>query len=417
MMAHSPICLRHALLRLRGSSGGKLKGNLRNLHIGALPETHQMLQKTCRDFSDSELKPIAAKLDKEHKFPAEQIKKMGELGLMGIYVSEEYGGAGLDTLALSLAVEEIARGCGGTGTIVSVHNTLYVGLLDKMGTKEQKEKFLPSFTDGTNVGSFAISEPGSGSDASNMLATAKKESDCWVLNGTKAWVTNGIEAKAAIVFANADKSKGHKGICAFIVPIPTPGLSHGKKEDKMGIRASSTCNLILEDVRIPHEYLLGKEGEGFKMALATLDGARIGISSQALGIAQAALDCAVDYASKRLSFGSPILKYQTVQARLADMAVKLEAARLLTWRAAVLRDAGKRFTKESSMAKLTSSEAATFVSHGCVQILGGMGYVTDMPAERYYRDARITEIYAGITDIQKLVIADMVAREYGLRTR
>ncbi|XP_075238186.1 short-chain specific acyl-CoA dehydrogenase, mitochondrial-like [Lycorma delicatula] len=389
----------------------------RRLHISKLSETHQMLQNTCREFSDNELKPIAAKLDKEHLFPAEQIKKMGDLGLMGVYVSEEYGGAGLDTLALSLAVEEIARGCGGTGTIVSVHNTLYVGLIDKMGTKKQKENFLPSFTNGTAVGAFALSEPGSGSDASNMLATAKRENDCWVLNGTKAWVTNGIEAKAAVVFANADKSKGHHGICAFIVPIPTPGLSLGKKEDKMGIRASSTCNLILEDVRVPLENLLGKEGEGFKMALATLDGARIGISSQALGIAQAALDCAVDYASKRISFGVPILKFQTVQSRLAEMAVRLEAARLLTWRAAVLRDSGQRFTKESSMAKLASSEAATFVSHGCVQILGGMGYVTDMPAERHYRDARITEIYAGITDIQKLVIADMVAREYGLNTR
>ncbi|KDR07800.1 short-chain specific acyl-CoA dehydrogenase, mitochondrial-like [Zootermopsis nevadensis] len=389
----------------------------RTFSLVSLPETHKMLQKTCRDFAEGELKPIAAKLDREHLFPEEQIKKLGQLGLMGINVSEEYGGPALDSLALSVAVEEIARGCGGTGTIVSVHNTLYANVLDQLGTKEQKDKFLVGFVDGTHVGCFGISEPGAGSDVGAMLTTAKLDGDEWVLNGTKAWVTSGYEAKAAIVFATVDKSKKHRGITAFIIPVPTPGFSLGKKEDKMGIRASSTCNLILEDVRVPQEHVLGEVGGGFKLAMKMLDGARIGISSQALGIAQAALDCAVDYASKRIAFGGPIIKLQSVQQRLADMAIRLEAARLLTWRAAVIRDTGERSTKYSSMAKLAASEAATFVSHNCVQILGGMGYVTDMPAERHYRDARITEIYAGVNDVQKLVIAENIAKEYGISTR
>lgn len=401
----------------RFQSGVYQQIHCRCFSLASLPETHKMLQKTCRDFAEGELKPIAAKLDREHLFPEEQIKKLGQLGLMGINVSEEYGGPALDSLALSVAVEEIARGCGGTGTIVSVHNTLYANVLDQLGTKEQKDKFLVGFTDGTHVGCFGISEPGAGSDVGAMLTTAKLDGDEWVLNGTKAWVTSGYEAKAAVVFATVDKSKKHKGITAFLVPIPSPGFSLGKKEDKMGIRASSTCNLILEDVRVPREHVLGEVGGGFKLAMNMLDGARIGISSQALGIAQAALDCAVDYASKRIAFGGPIIKLQSVQQRLADMALRLEAARLLTWRAAVIRDTGERSTKYSSMAKLASSEAATFVAHNCIQILGGMGYVTDMPAERHYRDARITEIYAGVTDVQKLVIADNVAKEYGISTR
>ncbi|KAJ9577514.1 hypothetical protein L9F63_005887 [Diploptera punctata] len=288
-----------------------------------------------------------------------------------------------------------------------------------MGTKEQKDKFLTGFADGTYVGCFGLSEPGAGSDVGAMLTTAKLEGDHWVLNGTKAWVTSSHESKAAIVFATVDKSKKHKGITAFLIPIPTEGFSLGKKEDKLGIRASSTSNLILEDVRIPKENLLGEVGGGFKLAMKMLAQVRvrIGISSQALGIAQAALDCAVDYASKRIAFGGPIIKFQSVQSRIADMALRLESARLLTWRAAVIRDTGERSTKYSSMAKLAASEAATFVSHNCIQILGGMGYVTEMPAERHYRDARITEIYAGATDVQKLVIADHIAKEYGISTR
>ncbi|XP_066996829.1 short-chain specific acyl-CoA dehydrogenase, mitochondrial [Anabrus simplex] len=387
---------------------------IKSFSYSSLPETHQILQKTCREFAEKELKPIASQLDKEHLFPKEQIKQMGNLGLMGINVSEEYGGAGLDTLALSIAVEEIARGCGGTGTIVSVHNCLYANLVDRVGVKEQKDKFLPGFTDGTTLGCFALSEPGSGSDAGALTTTARLDGDHWILNGTKSWVTSGYEASAAVVLATVDKKKKHKGITAFLIPMPYPGLSLGKKEDKMGIRASSTCNLILEDVKVPRENILGEVGEGFKIAMTQLDGARIGISSQALGIAQAALDCAMDYASKRIAFGTPIIKFNAVQERLANMATRLETARLLTWRAAIMKDNGQKFTKASSMAKLAASEAATFVAHNCMQIMGGMGYVTDLPAERHYRDARITEIYAGITDIQKLVIANATVKESGV---
>lgn len=376
-----------------------------------LSEEHLMLQKTCRDFVESELKPVAAQLDKNHKFPAEQISKMGELGLLAINIDEKYGGAGQDTLGLAVAVEEIARGCGGTGTIVSVHNCLYVNLIQRCGTEEQKEKFLKPFTNGT-LGCFALSEPDAGSDVGAMSTTAVLDGDSYVLNGTKSWVTSGYEGKAAVIFATVDKKLKHRGITGFIVPMSTPGLSLGKKEDKLGIRASSTCNLILEDVRIPKENILGTVGGGFKMAMEQLDKARVGIASQAIGIGQAALEVAVDYAGQRKAFGQPINQLQAVKLRLADAAFKLESARLLVWRAAVCCDEPQRTTKESSMAKLAASEAATFVSHSAIQILGGMGYVTDMPAERHYRDARITEIYAGVNDVQRLLIGDLIVKEY-----
>uniref|UniRef100_V5G3M1 Short-chain specific acyl-CoA dehydrogenase, mitochondrial n=2 Tax=Anoplophora glabripennis TaxID=217634 RepID=V5G3M1_ANOGL len=335
---------------------------------------------------------------------------MGELGLLAINVSEKYGGSEQDSLALAVAVEEIARACGGTGTIMSVHNCLYVNLLDRCGTEEQKETFLKPFTSGT-LGCFALSEPDAGSDVGAMSTIARLDGNSYILNGTKSWVTSGAEGKAAIVFATVDKTLKHKGITGFLVPLPSPGLSLGKKEDKMGIRSSSTCNLILEDVRIPKENVLGTIGGGFKMAMEQLDKARVGIASQALGIAQAALEIAVEYASQRKAFGQPINQLQAVKLRIADMAVKLEAARLLVWRAAACCDEPQRTTKESSMAKLAASEAATFVSHSAIQILGGMGYVTDLPAERYYRDARITEIYAGVNDVQRILIGDLIIKE------
>lgn len=382
--------------------------------LSSLPETHQMLQKTCRDFAEAELKPNAAKFDKEHVYPKDQIKKMGELGLMAVDVPEEYGGTGLDYLAYAIGVEEISRGCASCGVIMSVNNSLYLGPILKFGNKKQKEKFIHPFTGGDRVGCFALSEPGNGSDAGAASTVAKLTNDKYTLNGTKAWITNGYEAEASVVFATTDKSKKHKGISAFLLPKPTAGLSLGKKEDKLGIRGSSTCYLIFEDCDVPSENLLGEPGLGFKIAMMTLDAGRIGIASQALGIAQAALDCAVEYAAKRTAFGSPITKLQSIQNKIADMALQLESARLLTWRAAVLKDEGKNFTKEAAMAKLAASEAATFVSHQCIQILGGMGYVSDMPAERYYRDARITEIYEGTSEIQRLVIAARVFKDYGL---
>ncbi|XP_005987208.2 short-chain specific acyl-CoA dehydrogenase, mitochondrial [Latimeria chalumnae] len=377
-----------------------------------LPETHQMLRQTCRDFAEKELAPIAAQLDKEHKFPADKIKKMGELGLLSLYVPEKYGGAGLDYLAYSLAMEEISRGCASTGVIMSVNNSLYLGPILKFGSEEQKDQWITPFTSGDKIGCFALSEPGNGSDAGAASTVAHLDGDHWVLNGTKAWITNAWEASATVVFATTDKSLKHKGISAFLVPMPTPGLSLGKKEDKLGIRASSTANLIFEDCKIPKENLLGQPGLGFKIAMETLDGGRIGIASQALGIAQAALDCAVDYAEKRIAFGAPITKLQAIQFKLADMAVALESARLLTWRASMLKDNGKPFTKEAAMSKLAASEAATFISHQAIQILGGMGYVTEVPAERHYRDARITEIYEGTSEIQRLVIANQVLKDY-----
>ncbi|XP_046387692.1 short-chain specific acyl-CoA dehydrogenase, mitochondrial-like [Ischnura elegans] len=382
--------------------------------LSSLPETHQMLYKTCRDFAEGELKPVAARLDKEQAYPHVQLQKMGSLGLMGINVPEAYGGPGLDSLAFSIAVEEISRGCASTGVIMSIHNSLYMAMIDKFGRDDQKKTFLSPFTTGETVGCFALSEPDAGSDAAALSTTAKPDGDEWVLNGTKAWVTNSREASAAVIIASTDVAKKHKGISAFIVPLPTKGLSIGKNEDKMGIRATSTCNLVLEDCRIPKNNILGQEGDGFKYAMSALDGARIGISSQALGIAQASLDCAIDYAAKRTAFGKPIIKFQMVQEKLADMALRIESARLLVWRAAALKDQGQSFTKESSMGKIAAAEAATFVSHQCIQILGGMGYVSSMPAERHYRDARITEIYGGVTDIQKLVIAAHLAREYGV---
>ncbi|KAL1501447.1 hypothetical protein ABEB36_006764 [Hypothenemus hampei] len=382
--------------------------------LAALPETHQMLQKTCRDFADAELKPHAAKHDREHLYPKEQIKKMGELGLMAIAAPEEYGGTGLDYLAYSIALEEISRGCASAGVIMSVNNSLYIGPILQWGTKEQKEKWIKPFTNGQKVGCFALSEPGNGSDAGAASTTAKLEGNHFIINGTKQWITSAFESEAGVVFATTDKALKHKGISAIIIPKPVEGLELGKKEDKLGIRASSTCALMFDNCKVPKENILGELGFGFKIAMICLDAGRIGIASQALGIAQASLEVAVDYASKRLSFGKPLIKLQTIQNKLAEMALRLESARLLTWRAAWLKDNHKPYTKEAAMAKLAASEAATFLSHQCIQILGGMGYVSDMPAERHYRDARITEIYEGTSEIQRLVIAGNLIKEFGL---
>uniref|UniRef100_A0AC11ERZ9 Acyl-CoA dehydrogenase short chain n=1 Tax=Ovis aries TaxID=9940 RepID=A0AC11ERZ9_SHEEP len=283
-----------------------------------LPETHQMLRQTCRDFAEKELFPIAAQVDKEHRFPAAQVKKMGELGLMAMDVPEELGGAALDYLAYSIAMEEISRGCASTGVIMSVNNSLYLGPILKFGTKEQKQRWVTPFTSGEKIGCFALSEPGNGSDAGAAATTARADGDSWVLSGTKAWITNAWEASAVVVFASTDRSLYNKGISAFLVPMPTPGLTLGKKEDKLGIRASSTANLIFEDCRIPKDSLLGEPGLGFKIAMQTLDMGRIGIASQALGIAQAALDCAVSYAENRSAFGAPLTKLQGIQVTEAQ---------------------------------------------------------------------------------------------------
>merc|ERR1712038_586163 len=361
----------------------RLKSSLGEATFTDLPETHQMLRDTCRQFAEAELWPIAGKIDKTCEYPEEQIKKMGELGLMGIDVPEEFGGAGLDTLAYAVTLEEISRGCASAGVIMSAHNSLYIGPVKYFGSQEIKEKWLPAFVTGEKIGCFGLSEPGNGSDAGAASTTAKEEPDKWILNGTKAWITNAHQAEAIVAFATTDKSKKHKGISAFVIPMSSEsGVSLGKKEDKLGIRASSTSNVIFEDCVIPHENLLGEPGMGFKIAMMTLDSGRIGIAAQAQGIAQNAFDTAVEYAQKRESFGAPIAKLQMIQS------------------------------KEAAMAKLSASETATFVAHQSIQVLGGMGYVSDMNVERNYRDARITEIYEGTSEIQRLVIAGNVLKEY-----
>ncbi|XP_071863900.1 activator-recruited cofactor subunit 42 [Bombus fervidus] len=382
--------------------------------LSMLSETHQMLHKTCRDFAEAELKPLAAEIDKKHLYPKEQIKKMGELGLMSIAVPENVGGTGLDYLAYVIAMEEISRACASTGVIMSVHNSLYLGPIEKFGSKDQKEKYITPFTNGNKIGCFALSEPGNGSDAGAASTIAKLNGSNYIINGTKSWITNAYESDAIILFATTDRSKKHKGLSTFIIDKPIEGLSVGKKEDKLGIHGSSTCSLIFEDCILPKENILGEPGMGFKIAMMTLDAGRIGIAAQALGIAQASLDCAVEYAVKRQAFGNSIIKLQIIQQKIADMALKLESSRLLTWRAATLKDNNKPYTKEAAMAKLSASETSTFCTHQCIQILGGMGYVTDMPAERHYRDARITEIYEGTSEIQRLVIAANIIKEYNL---
>jgi len=373
-------------------------------------------------FADEELAPNARSWDKNHEFPTKAVAALSELGLMGINTPEENGGSGLDALSYAVAMEEISRGCASVGVIMSAHNSLYLYPIQQFGTPDQREQFITPYASPNiddcddkvinNLGCFALSEPGNGSDAGAAKTTATKDGDDWIINGTKAWITNAYEADAAIVFATTDKSLKHKGISAFIVPANAEGYSLGAKEDKLGIRASSTANVIMDNVRIPGTNLLGKPGEGFKIAMQTLDGGRIGVAGQALGIASASIDCAVKYALERKAFDKPIANFQMIQHKISQMVVSRDSARLLTWRAAQLKDAGKNFTREAAMAKLAASESATMCSHTAIQVLGGMGYVTEMPAERHYRDARITEIYEGTSEIQHLVIAADVIKEY-----
>jgi butyryl-CoA dehydrogenase len=378
-----------------------------------LNETHEEIRKLARTFANEELMPHAARFDREHLFPRGAVTKLGEMGFMGIAVPDADGGSGLDNWAYAIAMEEISRGCASTGVVMSVNNSLYCDPVSKFATSAQKKLWLEPFASGKKLGCFALSEPGNGSDAGAASTTATLDGDHWVLNGTKSWITNGYEAEAAVVFATTDRGQKHKGISAFLVPMPTPGLSLGKKEDKLGIRASSTCNLIFENCRVPRDNLLGEPGAGFKIAMGTLDGGRIGIAAQALGIAQAALEASVAYAKERQAFGAPIEKLQAIQFKIADMALRIESARLLTWRAAQLKDQGLKYTKEAAMAKLSASETATFVAHQAIQIFGGNGYVTEYPVERHYRDARITEIYEGTSEIQRVVIGTNVLKELG----
>jgi len=381
------------------------------MSIISLSEEQQMVQKTAKEFTNNEIKPVASINDREHRFPEEIINKLGELGFMGMSVPEQYGGSGLDYLSYILALEEICKGCASTGTIMSVNNSLVCAPIKTFGTDEQKKSILTELASGKKLGCFMLSEPEAGSDAASMKTTAILNGDYYLLNGTKSWITNGTEADFAVVFASTDTSLKHKGVSAFIVNMKTPGLKIGKLEDKLGIRATSTAQIFFEDCKVPANNLLGKEGEGFKIALHTLDGGRIGIGAQAVGLAQAALEESVRYAKERKAFGKTISDFQGLQFMIADMATRVEASRLLVWQAAVMKDSNVKYSKQSAMAKLYAAETAMWVTTKAIQIHGGYGYTTDYPVERFFRDAKITEIYEGTSEIQRIVIARETLKE------
>ena len=375
-----------------------------------LSEEQRQVRDLCRQFADGELRPNARKWDAEHHFPAEAVRKLGELGLMGVGVPAEWGGAGMDAISYAVAMEEVSRGCAGTGVIMSVNNSLYCDPVLKFGTDEQRREFLVPFARGERLGAFALTEPMSGSDAAEMRTVAAKRGGDYVLSGTKNFITNGPQADAILVFAMTDRGKAHKGISAFLVPSDTKGFTRGKADEKVGIRASGSCSLFFEEAVIPERYRLGGEGEGFKVAMHTLDGGRIGIAAQALGIARAGYEEAVAYAKERKAFGQPITQFQAIQFMLADMATEIDAARLLVWRAATLKDKGVRHTAESAMAKLYASEMCERVTSKAIQVHGGYGYVKEYDVERHWRDSRITEIYEGTSEIQRLVISAAVLK-------
>lgn len=364
-----------------------------------------MVQSMVREFASREILPAAAELDHSGTFPQEILRKAAGLGLMGMLVPESYGGTGMDAISYVVAQEELARASAGVQTIITVNNSLVADPIVRYGTEAQKRKYLPGLCNGLRLGCYCLTEPSSGSDAMSLSTSARRSGDEWVLRGTKVFVTSGVEADVCIVYARTGPDVGARGISAFIVEKSFPGIAVGKVEKKLGIKCSSTSEIILDDCRVPEDNLLGEPGIGGKIALSTLDGGRLGIAGQAIGIARAALEDSVAYATKRLQFGRPIGEFQAIQWMLADMATRIEAARLLMYRAAYVRQQGQRFTKEASMAKLFASETAMWTTHKAVQIHGGYGYLQDYAVERYFRDAKITEIYEGTSEIQRLVIA------------
>lgn len=370
-----------------------------------ITETQALIRDTAKAFAEEHLKPHSARWDAESHFPSEALAELGKLGFMGMLVPEEHGGAGVDHVAYALALEEVAAGDGSTSTIMSVHNSVGCMPIARFGTPMQKERFLTPLARGEQLGCFCLTEPGTGSDASAIKTRARRDGNGWVLNGTKQFVTSGGRADVAIVFAVTDPDAGKKGISAFIVPAKTAGWSVARVEKKLGLNASETCQMLLEDVRLEPELMLGAEGEGLKIALANLEGGRIGIAAQSVGMARAAFEAALAYARDRKTFGKPIFEHQAVAFRLSDMATQIEVARHMTLHAAALRDAGERCLKEASMAKLFASEMAERVCSDAIQIHGGYGYLADFPVERIYRDVRVTQIYEGTSDIQRLVIA------------
>ena len=372
-----------------------------------LSKEHQLLRKMYRDFAEKEVKPLAEELDEEERFPMETVEKMAKLGMMGVYFPKKYGGAGSDVLAYAMCVEELAKVCGTTAVVVSAHTSLCCAPIYENGTEEQKMKYLPDLLSGKKIGAFGLTEPGAGTDASGQQTTAvlDESGENYILNGTKCFITNGNVADVFVVMAMTDKSKGTKGISAFIVEKDFPGFSQGKHEKKMGIRGSSTCDLIFEDCIVPKANLLGKEGEGFKIAMKTLDGGRIGIAAQALGLGEGAVNEAIKYTKERIQFGKRISQFQNTQFQLADMHTRMQAAQFLVYSAACKKQNHEPYSMDAAMAKLFAAEAASDVTRRAVQLFGGYGYTREYPVERMMRDAKITEIYEGTSEVQRMVIA------------
>jgi len=376
-----------------------------------LTEEQRMVQEMTRTFAEKELKPVASRLDREGAYPHEQLKKLGEMGLMGVFVPEEWGGAGMDFLSYVTALEEVSKEWASLGTIMSVNNSLVCGPLFRFGSDAQKKRYLPLVARGEWLGCYALTEAGAGSDAGSIRTRAVRINGGYVLNGSKVFTTNGSQANLAIVYAVTDPTQGKQGISAFLVERGTPGFVVGKIEDKLGLRSSETAALSFEDCRVSQENLLGREGEGFKIALETLDGGRIGIATQAVGVAQACIEEALSYSKQRQQFGHPIADFQAIQWMLADMATEIDAARLLTYRAAWLQQQGRDVTRAAAIAKLFASEASNRAAYKALQIFGGYGYVKDFPVERLFRDARVTTLYEGTSEIQRLIIARHLLRD------
>jgi len=373
-------------------------------------EDQLAVRNTAREFAQNEVLPKAAEIDRDHRHPVELVKRMAELGFLGIAVPEQWGGSGMDNVSYALAMEEISRACASTGVIMSVNNSLVCDPIYRFGTDAQKEQWLKPLASGKLLGCFALSEPEAGSDAAAQRTTATKDANGWIINGTKNWITNGPVADACVLFTMNDKALGHKGITAFILPMKTKGVRTGPPDDKLGIRGSKSSQIYLDDVRLPNDAVLGEVGGGFRVAMSTLDGGRIGIAAQAVGIARAAFEDALAYAQQRRTMGKPIVQHQAISFKLADMATEIDAARLLIHRAAWLKDHKHPYGKEAAMAKLYASDVANRAAREAIQIFGGNGYVTEFPVERHFRDAKITEIYEGTSEIQRLVIAGYLAK-------
>ena len=378
----------------------------------SLSEDHIQLRDIVRNFAEKEIRPIAAEIDRDSRFPAEVVEKLGELGFMGMVIPTEYGGAGLDPLSYVIMMEEISRVCASTSVILSVNNSLVCEVLKNFGTAEQKQKYLIPLAQGKKLGAYCLTEPMSGSDAATQKTSAKLEGDVYVINGSKNFITNGPQSDVLILFAMTDPSKGAKGANAFVLDTKTPGVEIGKDENKMGIRASGTCTISFNQVKLPVSQRLGEDLAGFLIAMKTLDNGRIGIAAQALGIAQAALEEAIKYGKERKQFGRSILENQGLKWMISDMATRVEASRLLIYQAAYQKTLGGRFTKYSAMAKLFASETATYVANKALQIHGGYGFIKDYPVERFVRDARVTELYEGTSEIQRMVIALQTLKEF-----